>query len=1066
MQKWYYIAFIHATNTVSMRANVHTAILNNITLLIIAVAYSYSNTAKAQQHENNGQSMEIVNNESLKGYSQKFMEQSSFGFLENRGQLINSEYKDAPKVLFEAQAPGLNIYITNKGLSYIFLTAAKQNSNSTNPMENRLQEDNIDRRNTETKYCRIDMALLGANIKSENIIKEYPCKADYNFFYGNACPQGLYGVKKYNKITIKEIYPGIDWVIFTTNGKETIEYDFIVNPGANPDQIKLEYTGAGDVNKEGTNKLIVNTELGNITEGELFTYYQQTKREIKSQYRIENTFHSRNENEANIKTKLVTFDLGDYDKTKPLVIDPKLVWATYYGGNSLEKFLSINSDKSGNVFVTGYIVGTSALFPLLNPGLPTYYQGTMTASSVYVIILKFDKTGVLKWATYYGGDTNIQNSGIGADNEGYSITTDNTGNVYVTGVTTANNFPLKIWAGAYNQTLNATTATQGDAFILKFDNTGTLLWSTCFGGDQHDRGYGIKIDPAGNIILMGQTYSSSGFPLKSNGGAYFQNVYGGTFGGGCGFCDGDLFVAKFNSSGVHLWGTYYGGNSGDFPYDMDVDSWGNIFIVGWIAKINVGVTTFPVFNPGGGAYFYASYTGPANYNGFIIEFDNSGILKWSTLVVDPVGGRLTWANSVVADKLGNIFVNCIGDGTYPFTNPGGGAYYKTVLWTGSSPIFKFNTTRQVVWCTRFGATLSSNSVSAFGADLAVDECNNVYLFGYTDRSTNLLPTTPNSGCGSFIQNDFGILFLSMFSNNGNLLWMTRYENNPPAATTLPALPAHSIAFDETSKSIYLAAAFGNSGIMTVDPGGGAYYDNTWNSTSGFGTIEDGGIIKFTHIKPDLTLSSTPTSCSCTGSATSSATCGIPPYIYNWSNGANTANLTGLCAGTYSLVITDATCLTDTAYVTLTGNGIAATINSVNTTCSTNNGSATANPTSGTAPYTYNWSNGQTTQTSTGLSGGNYTVTVTDQTGCSITKTTSVTSQNNLTGQFTKGTANCNGCGCKEWIIVTATGGTSPYSYFWPDGYANRYKHQLCPGTYTINITDKNGCIANIAITAP
>ncbi|MBL7891850.1 MAG: adhesin, partial [Bacteroidia bacterium] len=122
--------------------------------------------------------------------------------------------------------------------------------------------------------------------------------------------------------------------------------------------------------------------------------------------------------------------------------------------------------------------------------------------------------------------------------------------------------------------------------------------------------------------------------------------------------------------------------------------------------------------------------------------------------------------------------------------------------------------------------------------------------------------------------------------------------------------------------------------------------------------------------------------------------------------------------------------------------------------------------SGTSPYAYIWSNGQTTSTSTGLTSGNYSVTITDSKGCTATSTTSLASPPPFVGQFTKGTANCASCGCKEWIMVTGTGGTSPYSYSWPDSYVNRYKNQLCPGAYTIKVVDKNGCSTNLTVSTP
>ncbi|MBI2271849.1 MAG: hypothetical protein HYU69_16020 [Bacteroidetes bacterium] len=82
----------------------------------------------------------------------------------------------------------------------------------------------------------------------------------------------------------------------------------------------------------------------------------------------------------------------------------------------------------------------------------------------------------------------------------------------------------------------------------------------------------------------------------------------------------------------------------------------------------------------------------------------------------------------------------------------------------------------------------------------------------------------------------------------------------------------------------------------------------------------------------------------------------------------------------------------------------------------------------------------------------------------VCKKDSLTKSNYIT--TTKGTANCTGCGCKQWIMINATGGTSPYFYSWPDGYDKRYKNQLCPGNYTVNIKDKNGCSVNVNFTTP
>ncbi|MCC6691393.1 MAG: PKD domain-containing protein, partial [Bacteroidia bacterium] len=105
--------------------------------------------------------------------------------------------------------------------------------------------------------------------------------------------------------------------------------------------------------------------------------------------------------------------------------------------------------------------------------------------------------------------------------------------------------------------------------------------------------------------------------------------------------------------------------------------------------------------------------------------------------------------------------------------------------------------------------------------------------------------------------------------------------------------------------------------------------------------------------------------------------------------------------------------------------------------------------------------------------GNYDVKLVVTTLCkkdSLTKINYITVNScggcTLKAQYTKGTANCSNCGCKEWVMVNATGGTTPYSYSWPDGYTNRYKNGLCPGAYTVNVKDKNGCSVNINLTTP
>ncbi|MBL7892994.1 MAG: SprB repeat-containing protein [Bacteroidia bacterium] len=208
------------------------------------------------------------------------------------------------------------------------------------------------------------------------------------------------------------------------------------------------------------------------------------------------------------------------------------------------------------------------------------------------------------------------------------------------------------------------------------------------------------------------------------------------------------------------------------------------------------------------------------------------------------------------------------------------------------------------------------------------------------------------------------------------------------------------------------------------------------------------------------------------SVTSIGTGGTSPYTYSWSTGATTQNINPCPSSTttYTVTIKDngGNSSTSTAVVTINPS-VTLSTSTTNVSCyGGTDGNIIANPLTGTPNYTYNWSGGvpgSGFQVS-GLSAGNYTVTVTDNKGCTGTSTVAIAAPPILSGQFSKGTANCSGCGCKEWLMVMAAGGTSPYSYLWPDGYVNKYKNQLCPGAYLINIKDKNGCSININLTTP
>ncbi len=213
----------------------------------------------------------------------------------------------------------------------------------------------------------------------------------------------------------------------------------------------------------------------------------------------------------------------------------------------------------------------------------------------------------------------------------------------------------------------------------------------------------------------------------------------------------------------------------------------------------------------------------------------------------------------------------------------------------------------------------------------------------------------------------------------------------------------------------------------------------------------------------LTTSSSVTDVSCYGNCdgtiTTSPSGGTSPYTYFWSDGQTTQTASGLCAGTYDVIVIDAN--NCTAYDTLTVNNPTAITGNItvnDATCNVCDGDATANPANGVAPYTYLWSDGQTTQTAVGLCAGVYYVTITDNTGCSDIDTVIV---NNATGpSLTMASTDetCSGL-CNGSATVTATGGTTPYSYQWddPNNQTLATASNLCAGFYTVTVTDANNC---------
>ena len=169
--------------------------------------------------------------DAVKEKASEWMNNNSFHFLENKGQMTDMAGNPVPFVLFKAEAPGMNMYITEKGLTNVFIKPEE---------EKEKEKEGFKEENMKIEWNRIDMSLKDASIKKENILKEGE-SADFSQYFLAHCPDGVTNVRSYQKITITNVYPGIDWIFYNSNEKG-FKYGFIVHPGASSHHIELVYS--------------------------------------------------------------------------------------------------------------------------------------------------------------------------------------------------------------------------------------------------------------------------------------------------------------------------------------------------------------------------------------------------------------------------------------------------------------------------------------------------------------------------------------------------------------------------------------------------------------------------------------------------------------------------------------------------------------------------------------------------------------------------------------------------------------------------------------------------------
>ena len=474
-----------------------------------------------------------------------------------------------------------------------------------------------------------------------------------NYMIGSDSSRWLSEVPGFARVEYKSVYAGVDLAYYGASGQ--LEYDFRVAPGADPRAIRLSFAGAQSMRVDAATGDLVLRAGGRELRHHAPVAYQEkdgARQLVASRFRI----NGRRE---------VGFELGRYDATRSLVIDPTLSYSTYVGGTGGGRASAIAVDSEGNAYVTGFTGGGT--FPV-TPGAfqTTFKDGPFIHTDYFVTKINASGTALV-YSTYLGGTSDEAMVGGG-------IAVDAGGNAYVTGGSASADFPTT--PGAF-QTTKAGTGSNSNAVVAKLNPTGTALVYSTFLGGGDEVAYGIAVTSDGKACVTGVT-TSNAFPLTANA---FQT----TLAGGTGL-PGDAFITQFNPTGSALeYSTLLGGNGTEnFNYSaIAVDGAGKIYVAGKTSSPGQPNNTFPVT---AGA-FQTTYGG-GTADAFAAKIDPAQSGAQSLVYSTFLGGNsLDVGLGIAVDAGGNAYVSGgsfspnypVTAGAHDTTNGGSGDIFVTKL---------------------------------------------------------------------------------------------------------------------------------------------------------------------------------------------------------------------------------------------------------------------------------------------------------------------------------------------------------------------------------------------------
>ena len=516
-------------------------------------------------------------------------------------------------------------------------------------------------RNSDRSLSVLEMGLVNANPNAQ-VIATDKLPGRSNYFIGNDPAKWHRDIPQYAGVRYDNVYPGIDLVFYGSQGQ--LEYDFEIAPGADPRQVALKFRGADKLklNSQGDLVLAINGSEVRLQSPRVYQKFGEEKRPVPGRFVL-------------LASDKAGFELGAYDRSRAVVIDPVLNYSTYFGGNG-DEACSVIPGEGGGSPISGcpavavdsafnaYIAGstTSTVFP--TAGSP-FQSGLKGKANVFVA--KFNSAAnTLEFSTYLGGNGTDYTTGLTVDPEG---------NVYVAGNTNSSNFPSN---NAFQPA--PVSAANNHAFVSKLDPAGhTLLYSTYLSGNGIDTATGLALDPSGNAYITGTTTSTeseTGFPstlgaiqtaskatnqffltkvnptLSGSDSVQYSTYFGGSnpssgetkgggvavdinsivyITGGTNFTDMpvlnafqgtlkgglDVFVARINPaapSGTQLlYSSYIGGSLDDIGFGIATDGT-NAYVTGSTAS-----TDFPA---GGTGVFQSTHNAAAGNDAFLAKLAN------------------------------------------------------------------------------------------------------------------------------------------------------------------------------------------------------------------------------------------------------------------------------------------------------------------------------------------------------------------------------------------------------------------------------------------------------------